>query len=57
MSPLLEVSELTVRHGGQAIVDGVSFELAPGEALGLAGESGCGKSTTALALMKLLPEG
>ncbi len=57
MSPLLEVSELTVRHGEQAIVDGVSFELAPGEALGLAGESGCGKSTTALALMKLLPEG
>ncbi|HYT17625.1 MAG TPA: ABC transporter ATP-binding protein [Thermoplasmata archaeon] len=36
-------------------VDGVSFDVAEGEALGLAGESGCGKTTTALALMRLLP--
>ncbi|HST41779.1 MAG TPA: ABC transporter ATP-binding protein [Conexibacter sp.] len=57
MSPLLEVTELTVRHGAEAIVDGISFTLEAGEALGLAGESGCGKSTTALALLKLLPEG
>ncbi len=55
MSPLLEVEELRVDAGEQPIVDGVSFELAAGEALGLAGESGCGKTTTALAVMKLLP--
>ena len=36
-------------------VDGVSFGLDEGEALGLAGESGCGKTTTALSLMRLLP--
>jgi peptide/nickel transport system ATP-binding protein len=52
---LLEVSGLTVTHRGHPIVDGVDLTLAPGEALGLAGESGCGKSTTALSLMKLLP--
>jgi peptide/nickel transport system ATP-binding protein len=55
MSALLEVSDLRVRHGGEPIVDGVDFTLGAGEALGLAGESGCGKTTTALALMKLLP--
>jgi oligopeptide/dipeptide ABC transporter ATP-binding protein len=54
-APLLEVSELRVDHRGRPIVDGVDFELERGEALGLAGESGCGKTTTALALMKLLP--
>jgi peptide/nickel transport system ATP-binding protein len=55
MSALLEVSDLHVAHNGQPIVDGVDFSLERGEALGLAGESGCGKTTTALALMKLLP--
>ena len=55
MSALLAVTGLTVRHRGNAIVDGVDLTLAPGEALGLAGESGCGKSTTALSLMRLLP--
>jgi peptide/nickel transport system ATP-binding protein len=55
MSALLDVTGLTVRHRGSAIVDGVDLTLAPGEALGLAGESGCGKSTTALSLMRLLP--
>jgi peptide/nickel transport system ATP-binding protein len=57
VSALLEVSDLRVHHRGRPIVDGVDLTLAPGEALGLAGESGCGKTTTALALMKLLPAG
>jgi len=58
MSPganLLEVEGLRVTHRGNPIVDGVDLELAPGEALGLAGESGCGKTTTALSVMRLLP--
>jgi peptide/nickel transport system ATP-binding protein len=53
--PLLEVEGLRVTHGGRPIVDGVDLRLQAGEAMGLAGESGCGKTTTALALMKLLP--
>src|SRR4030042_1910991 len=36
-------------------VDGVSFEIQKGEAMGLAGESGCGKTTTALSVLKILP--
>ncbi len=59
--PLLEVRDLRVayRDGGRIvpIVDGASFELRRGEALGLAGESGCGKTTTALSLLGLLPSG
>jgi peptide/nickel transport system ATP-binding protein len=55
VTALLEVSDLRVAHRTGAIVDGVDFSLAPGDALGLAGESGCGKTTTALALMRLLP--
>jgi peptide/nickel transport system ATP-binding protein len=55
VSPLLEIRDLQISHGGRPIVDGVDLALEPGEALGLAGESGCGKTTTALALMKLLP--
>jgi oligopeptide/dipeptide ABC transporter ATP-binding protein len=55
MSALLEVSELVVRHRGRPIVAGVDLVVERGEALGLAGESGCGKTTTALALMRLLP--
>ena len=54
MTALLEVRDLTVRFGDMRAVDGVSFTLQPGETLGLVGESGCGKSTTALALMGLL---
>jgi oligopeptide/dipeptide ABC transporter ATP-binding protein len=58
-APLLEVSDLRVRFslakGGLTAVDGVSFRLDDGEALGIAGESGCGKTTTALSLLQLLP--
>jgi peptide/nickel transport system ATP-binding protein len=57
MSALLEIEDLSVRHRGLPIVDRVNLSVAPGEALGLAGESGCGKTTTALAIMKLLPAG
>ena len=57
--PLLAVEGLTVRFRGQpaAVVDGVSLALGRGETLCVVGESGCGKSVTALALMGLLPEG
>jgi oligopeptide/dipeptide ABC transporter ATP-binding protein len=56
--PLLEVQELAVRFPGEAgelrAVDGLSFRLARGEVLGLVGESGCGKSAAALALLDLV---
>ena len=55
MTALLEVNDLRVHASGGPIVDGVDLAIEQGEALGLAGESGCGKTTTALALMKLLP--
>jgi oligopeptide/dipeptide ABC transporter ATP-binding protein len=46
-----------LRRGVIKAVDGVSFSLKRGEVLGLVGESGCGKSLTALSLMRLLPKG
>jgi peptide/nickel transport system ATP-binding protein len=55
MPPLLEVEGLRVTHEGKPIVDDVDFTLERGEALALAGESGCGKTTTALSLLRLLP--
>jgi len=58
-APLLRVENLAVRFlmesGDVKAVDGVSFGLDDGEALGIAGESGCGKTTTALSLVRLLP--
>ena len=46
-----------LRRGTVKAVDGVTFNLGRGEVLGLVGESGCGKSVTALSLMRLLPKG
>jgi oligopeptide/dipeptide ABC transporter ATP-binding protein len=58
-APLLVVEHLTTRFkmagGSIKAVDDVSFTLNDGEALGIAGESGCGKTTTALSLVRLLP--
>ncbi|MFD9459590.1 dipeptide/oligopeptide/nickel ABC transporter permease/ATP-binding protein [Streptomyces sp. NPDC060027] len=59
--PVLAVEHLAIgfdhRHSGVDIVDGISFEVYPGEVLGLVGESGCGKSLTALTVMGLEPKG
>jgi peptide/nickel transport system ATP-binding protein len=54
-TPLLRVTDLRVGYGNVVAVDGVSFELFPGEILGLAGESGSGKSTIAHAIARTLP--
>ncbi|MDO9272078.1 MAG: ABC transporter ATP-binding protein [Rugosibacter sp.] len=54
---LLNVSNLVIDIGAARPVDGVSFSIAAGECFALLGESGCGKSMTALALMRLLPPG
>ena len=57
---ILEVKNLTMhyatRKGPVYAIDGVSFALGPGESLGLVGESGCGKTSVAISLLKLLPE-
>ena len=55
MSSLLSVRDLTIRFGAFAAARRVSFDIAPGETLALVGESGCGKSVTALSILKLLP--
>ncbi len=58
--PLLEVDNLTMHYrtdgGWVSAVDDVSFRLHRGQALGLVGESGCGKSSVALSLLRLLPD-
>jgi len=59
--PVLDVQDLVTFYdtlrGPVKAVDGVSFQVEKGEALGLAGESGCGKSTIALSVLKILPKG
>ena len=58
--PLLQLRDLKTWFGNSdrpvRAVDGVSFDLLPGETLAVLGESGCGKSITALSIMRLVPE-
>ncbi len=56
--PLISIKDLNVAYGhidSQKAVNSLSFDISPGEAVALVGESGCGKSTTAHAIMRLLP--
>src|SRR5207248_6409570 len=57
---LLSVRDLRTQFSTQdgivKAVDGVSFEIGKGETLGVVGESGCGKSVTALTIMRLIPQ-
>ncbi len=61
MAPILEIdglhTEIRLRKGVVHAVDGVSLTVDPGECLGIVGESGCGKTMTALSIMGLLPNG
>jgi len=61
VAPLLEIEDLhthiSLREGTVRAVDGVSLYVDPGETLGIVGESGCGKTMTALSIMGLLPVG
>ncbi|MCZ2809775.1 MAG: ATP-binding cassette domain-containing protein, partial [Candidatus Bathyarchaeota archaeon] len=58
---MLDVQDLTTHYltvrGPVRAVDEVSFQVDKGEMMGLAGESGCGKTTVALSLLKILPQG
>jgi ABC-type glutathione transport system ATPase component len=51
---LVEAQNLTKEYGASRVVDGVTFSIARGETLGLVGESGCGKSTVARMLLRLV---
>jgi peptide/nickel transport system ATP-binding protein len=59
MGAVLEVenlrTEFRMRHSSVVAVDGISFSVGQGECVGVVGESGCGKSTTGLSIMRLLP--
>ncbi|SFB32215.1 peptide/nickel transport system ATP-binding protein [Rhizobium sp. NFR07] len=55
-TPVLSVDNLSVSIRGNTVVDGVSLDIRSGEIVSLVGESGCGKSMTAFAVMGLLPK-
>ena len=55
--PLLDIADLTVNFGSRRVVDGVSLQLDRGQTLAVVGESGAGKSLTALSILQLLPPG
>jgi peptide/nickel transport system ATP-binding protein len=61
MAPLLEIEDLhtdiRMRRATVHALDGVSLTVEPGECVGVVGESGCGKTMTALSIMQLLPPG
>lgn len=61
MASILELQDLTTNYrtvrGWVRAAEGVSINIQKGEALGLAGESGCGKTTVALSILKILPQG
>ncbi len=56
MTPVLSCTDLRIEIDGRPVVDGTSLSIAAGETLALVGESGCGKSMTALGLIRLLPD-
>jgi peptide/nickel transport system ATP-binding protein len=59
VAPVLDVRDLRVHYrtgdGEVRAVDGIDLRVSPGEALGLVGESGCGKTTAAKGILRLLP--
>src|SRR3984957_5497763 len=59
VEPILDIADLRTwfftRDGAVRAVDGVSFHVIPGETLAIVGESGCGKSVTALSILRLIP--
>jgi oligopeptide/dipeptide ABC transporter ATP-binding protein len=61
VAPLLQIEDLRtdikLKHSTVHAVDGISLHVDPGETLGIVGESGCGKTMTALSIMNLLPTG
>jgi oligopeptide/dipeptide ABC transporter ATP-binding protein len=56
MNPVLSVKDLRVSFPAATVVDGVSFDVMPGEIVGVVGESGSGKSMTAKSVLRLLPK-